>query len=357
MPIRTGMNITAKVKTGKCRDIKYLFSLVQRAVSESLRERFLVVYKGLFMWLFNFSRIFILASIFINVGCSSYTPVQKGDVFANMDISINSASDLIFLQWHDDSSVKQSHGRLLGIRAGKVEYLQDVELPESVYSSSFGFNSKELLISSQHGGNHYLSKINIQTRQREVVYESKTAIRFPAELHLGEYYFLETNNDLKYSNWQKLSGNKKEKINNFPFRAAAYLNLIDDGLILFTPSGNFMTIAGRPFPLPKKVLDSRPFWVECSKSSAVTCMKDIAENVGGLYFSRLELISDQRSCIVPGLWRDVRSMRVSKSGDFAIFHARKNNESNERGIYFVEFGIDKCIVNEIPMREQPNELS
>lgn len=39
VPISAGMNITAEVKTGKRRVIEYLLSPVQRAATESLRER------------------------------------------------------------------------------------------------------------------------------------------------------------------------------------------------------------------------------------------------------------------------------------------------------------------------------
>ena len=39
IPISPGMNITAEIKTGKRRIIEYLLSPVQRAGSESLRER------------------------------------------------------------------------------------------------------------------------------------------------------------------------------------------------------------------------------------------------------------------------------------------------------------------------------
>jgi hemolysin D len=39
IPISPGMNITAEIKTGKRRVIEYLLSPVQRAGSESLRER------------------------------------------------------------------------------------------------------------------------------------------------------------------------------------------------------------------------------------------------------------------------------------------------------------------------------
>ena len=39
VPISPGMNITAEVKTGQRRVIEYLLSPIQRAGSESLRER------------------------------------------------------------------------------------------------------------------------------------------------------------------------------------------------------------------------------------------------------------------------------------------------------------------------------
>jgi len=39
VPLSPGMNITAEIKTGKRRVIEYLLSPVQRAGSESLRER------------------------------------------------------------------------------------------------------------------------------------------------------------------------------------------------------------------------------------------------------------------------------------------------------------------------------
>jgi hemolysin D len=39
MPLSPGMNITAEIKTGKRRIVEYLLSPVQRAGSESLRER------------------------------------------------------------------------------------------------------------------------------------------------------------------------------------------------------------------------------------------------------------------------------------------------------------------------------
>jgi hemolysin D len=39
IPISPGMNVTAEIKTGKRRIIEFLLSPVQRAGSESLRER------------------------------------------------------------------------------------------------------------------------------------------------------------------------------------------------------------------------------------------------------------------------------------------------------------------------------
>lgn len=39
VPLSPGMNITAEIKTGQRRVIEYLLSPVQRAGSESLRER------------------------------------------------------------------------------------------------------------------------------------------------------------------------------------------------------------------------------------------------------------------------------------------------------------------------------
>ena len=39
VPISPGMNITAEIKTGQRRVIEYLLSPIQRAGSESLRER------------------------------------------------------------------------------------------------------------------------------------------------------------------------------------------------------------------------------------------------------------------------------------------------------------------------------
>jgi hemolysin D len=39
VPLSAGMNLTAEIKTGKRRVIEYLLSPIQRAASESIRER------------------------------------------------------------------------------------------------------------------------------------------------------------------------------------------------------------------------------------------------------------------------------------------------------------------------------
>jgi hypothetical protein len=289
----------------------------------------------------------IIALSALAVACASRPPVQVGDISNNMEVSISPDGTRLFLYWRDKDQPSQVRARLLKIVDNKTEFLSDLELPSDVSSTAYGYSNNEVLVTTYKDGIGKLWKINVATQEKTLVTESKYRFSFPAEPKPGRYVFLERNGVNNFAFWQRFENGRKIQINDFPFRAATELNILNDGLIIYTPGNAFMLIDEKWTKMPKDVYKGSPFFIKCTQLNEVVCHKSYLGKFEKYYPSTEELISDSKHCTVPGTWRDTRGTSLSRSGEVLVFHAVKNHDNLERGLYFVRFNEDVCFVSEI----------
>lgn len=299
---------------------------------------------------FRYIQIFliIILSVWI-VACATRPPVQVGDISNQMQISVSPDGSRLFLYWRDKDKPSQVRARLLWIIGDKTELIRNLELPPDVLSTAYGYSNDEVLATTYKDGIGKLWKINVTTQKKILVTEGDRRLAFPLEQKPGRYVFLEGSGASHFSFWQRLENGKKTQINDYPFRAASNLNILKDGLIVYTPGNRFMVIDGSLPKLPRYVYQGGPFFVDCTQMDEIVCLKSYLGKFEIFYPDTMEIITNNKRCSVPGIWRDVRESVLSRNGKVIVFHAVKNHDTFERGLYLVRFNEETCLVNEISM--------
>lgn len=297
----------------------------------------------------HFKLLWVLVLSALVVACATRPPVQVGDISTHMEVSVSPDGSRLFLYWRDKDKPSQVRARLLRIVGDKTELISNLEFPPDVLSTAYGYSNNEVLATTYKDGVGKLWKINVITQEKTLITEGDRVLGFPVEQKPGRYVFLETSGTSRFSFWQRLENGKKTQINDYPFRAASNLNLLKDGLIIYTPGNAFMLIDGKWTQLPKDVYKGSPFFIECTQLDDVVCFKSYLGKFEKFYPSTKEILSNDKRCTVPGVWRDTRGVSLSRNGEIVVFHAVKNHDTFERGLYLVRFNEETCLVNEISM--------
>lgn len=293
---------------------------------------------------------FIFTLSALAVACATRPPVQVGDISNQMQVSVSPDGSLLFLYWRDKDQPSQVRARLLKIVDNKTEFLSDLELPSDVSSTAYGYSNNEVLVTTYKEGIGKLWKINVATQERALVINSDHRLDFPVEPKPGRYVFLKRNGANNFAFWQRFENGRKIQVNDYPFRAASELNILKNGVIIYTPGNAFMLINEKWTKLPKDVYKGSPFFIKCTQLDDVVCHKSYLGKFDKYYSSTEELISDSKHCTAPGTWRDTRGTSLSRSGEVLVFHAVKNHDTLERGLYLVRFNEDVCDVSEISVK-------
>lgn len=283
--------------------------------------------------------------------CANFETLAQPEIRSDAQLSISPSGKQVFLFRRDPGKYAKMNGRLFNVENGKSRWVREVTLPEIVWSTNWGYEEDQILVSGEDGEDKVLWKVNVLTDKRIEIYRSTGHLRFLHEFTPGRYIFLEANpheSGRKYSTWHALENGVKKELNGKPFRLASYLSNVHGNLFLYSPNNLIMPIEGEMPDLPAGVLDRTPWSLDCQSEHTTMCWQTYLDKFNGSYYpGTMEMIGDEGRCVVPGTWISENGTKLSRNGKTVVFHAINDFSSKERGVYLVRYVYGTCLVNEI----------
>lgn len=274
---------------------------------------------------------------FLAAGCGSMPTGDSSPGLPNQALlALHPGGDQVLVSWRDAGTATQA--RLIGLHAGASGGApKPVVLPKDTFDMAWSLSADAILVTTWSKTGNQLSRLDLASGTRAVLYESGGALRFPMEIEDGTYVFLEALSAAERSSqWQRLASGRKTLLNPKIYRLAAPLEQIGGSLHLFEPTKEFRIFAG-PLPSGLRELVTPTTWsIRCADKEPLSCVRNhFFMPKDGSPFSTMDVVIGGRTCHVAGRWTDAREVQISRDGSTVAFHARASREG-VRAVYAID---------------------
>lgn len=281
-------------------------------------------------------------------GCASESyGIKPGDIPSNTQLAISPNGQRLLVSWNDSN--KKLHAKLLELSGNEVTSVHELSLPPNTYTTAFGKNNEQILLTTIERGKSGLFRFNIDNKQMNLIYKSERILRFPLEVTDGNYIFLEgTDPDSRMNQWQRFQGGQKTLLNPKIYNSATRANVVNSAVFILEPWSPpaFRNLDGT---LPKglsQLIDSTTFNIVCADKSPLICVRDHLFFDGPSY-GTMEIFNGKERCDISGRWVDSSELQISRDGSAVVFHAAIEKHSGPRAIYFIKNESGKCLAHRL----------
>lgn len=270
----------------------------------------------------------------------------------NAQLALSPNGSKLLVTWNDKNGDAQA--KLVEFAANNLTSIRNIELPAKTFTTSFAKNDEYLLITTNNDGASNLLKLDIEKQQLNVIYQSSSLLRFPLEIVVDQYAFLEGRDGSgRSSQWKSLSNGVLTLLNEKGYGMATRLDIIGNSLFLLEPWSPpaFRAIQGSlPLGL-NSMIKKDTFLVKCADRMPLTCLigSIFLEPGGSQFVGGIELIDEHKKCKPSGYWRDPREVQISREGNVAVFHAQQKKNSETRILVVINNREGKCAVSQITL--------
>lgn len=255
-----------------------------------------------------------------------------GQIPVHAQLALSPDGSRLVVSWNECSG--KLHAKLLELNGTHLASIRDLALPADTFTTEFASTNQHLLITTTNGKSSDLLKFDLDKGTAELIYKSPYVMRFPLEVSESNYVFLEgTTAENRLSQWQRLQNGNKSLINPRSYQMAAPLSVVGESLFLLEPWNPpaFRNLSGAlPEGLNSLVI-ANTFSIHCADKQPLTCLRV------RLYFdpthTTMEILSGQRHCQIPGIWKNAQGDVFSRDGNTVAFHAAQKDVDGPRRIY------------------------
>lgn len=287
-------------------------------------------------------RITAMLLLALASACATYSPDDSlsGGVPSSTLLALSPDGRSLVAAWPESGVMRAELLRFDGL---KVTSRQPIRLPGNATSMRWSRSPDEILVAALNGQQGELLRLNVSSGLVQVIYRSKTWIRYPIETEMNAFAFLEaTEPGGRYSRWQKLSGGVKKPLDTKIYSMAAPLEQVGQSLHLLEPTKKFRQFNG-VLPAGMNDLITPTTWaLKCADTETLTCLRthNLADRAGR-FVGALELVHGARViCSIGDRWIDEREIQISSDGRTVAFHG--GAERNARRLVYLANTSENC---------------
>lgn len=279
------------------------------------------------------------ALAFALTGCAVPAEEPGGAIPASTLLALSPSGKNLVASWPQSSSSRTT--RLFTLSGAAVVATRDMALPPDTFTTAFARGDDELLVTTLNGDASELVRVDLQRGdERTSLYRSPAMLRFPLQVEAEHYVFLEANRPGdRFSRWQRLRGGEKSLLSDKNYGLGAPLEHVHGALFQLEPRNppEFRVFEGRLPDGLQAIVDPATWVVTCSDTRPLICARmHLRYSSSGQTFQTLQIFNGTRRCDVPGQWRELREMRISRDGRTLVFHAAVPGVEAPRAIYAID---------------------
>jgi hypothetical protein len=294
-----------------------------------------------------------LLTLIGSTACTTFDGIA-GSFPPDTQLAISPNGQRLVVTWNDGP--KKLYAKLIELDGARVKSVRDIPLPSATWFTTFASDEGHLLLTTLSKGASDLFKFDLATNRQELIYRSERNIRFPLEISLGSYAFLE---EVPYNSrlgqWKRLQNSQVHLLNARTYSHTTRLNLTKGALYVLEGARPpaFPPLLGTPPEEIVKAVDDSTFSLHCADAAPLACLEtSLRSKSDGQYFAVARILNGDSKCHIEGGWLDMREDQISRNGSTVVFHAALVRHDGARALYLIKNENASCVVNKISIERR-----